>query len=236
MLIFDTQIAAQQHLLRQVVRGYRFWTSGVAKTPEKLSALSEKFAEGYGTRMGKDRRHYRRKKGLVNAQAMAATLPNGQYLWFLVATDGVGPVRDQEKLLDAWTNSGRITWNGDYLLYEAKRPREHGGGTHWSWFLLPQRESEIANYMTHLVKTAPHDLNYYIQMQMHRPMHSGVRSQLTRILKSTKKLLERTQPDRKWPSVYPDKPLPILDGFRKRKEDSGQADYYDGKLRISLSQ
>lgn len=221
MLIFDTQIAAQQHLLRQVVRGYHLWTSGIAKTPEKLSALAEKFAEAYGTRLGKDRRHYRRKKGLANAHAIAAPLPNGQYLWFLVVTEGIGPVRQRENLLDALVNAGRITWNSDYLLYEAKRPREHGGGTHWSWFLLPRRESEIADYMIHLVKTMPQELGFYIEQQMHRPMHSGVRSQLTRILKSAKKLFEKTRPDRKWPSAHPGKPLPILNGFRKRTEDSG---------------
>lgn len=220
MQVFDSQIATQQTLLRLVARGHRYWTSGTVKTPEKLDALGEKFAESYGTRLSKDRRHYRRKKGLANAHGLAVPMPSGGYLWFLVVTEGIGPVHERETLRDAWINAGRITWNGDYLLNEVRRPSKHGGGTHWSWFFLPARESEIANYMIHLVKSAPHELGYFIDQQVRRPMHSGIRSQLTRILKSAKKLFEKAGSDRKWPSPHPDKPLPILDGFRKQKSDS----------------
>jgi len=225
MIVFDTQVAAQQYLLREIPRGYWFWTSGIASNTEKLNQLSDKFKELYGTTLPKDKRYFRKRKGLANAKAIAVQMPDGDFLWVLLVTEGKGVVMDHEKntLQDARTSAGRVVWWGDYVLNQVRRPKEHGGGLHWTWFLTPTKESEISRYMTALVKNAPkapHELRHYVDLQLRRPMHSGIRSQLTRILKSAHKLFVRCYHDMAWPSEYPTVPLPILAGFRKATKDS----------------
>ena len=217
---FDTQVRAQQHLLRVVPQGYYWWTSGVV-LPERKDALAEKFADLYGTTLGKDRRYVRKSKGLANAEAVCV-VDGSVYRWFLVVTDGEGVVHDSEKLKDARTSSGRIRWADDYVLQDSRRPTTRGGGNHWSWWLTPEAESMISRYVDRLAKSNPSEMATYVEFQLRRPLHSGVRTQMGRILRRAKKLHAHHFPTQPWPCVEPDE-LPFISGFRAAQCTSGKA-------------
>jgi len=220
MFIAASQIAAQQYLLRMVPRGYHWWTSGVCSRAD-LELRSKKYDEHYGTSLNRARCSYRKLKGLANAKLVAVELVSGEFLWFLLATDGLGPIRDNKKLLDARANNGRIKWGNDYVLYEAKRPKAHGGGTHWSWFFQPQAQAEIQHYIDVLIKEDPGNMGHFIEQLCRRPMHSGVRSFIGKTIRLAAKKWAAIHQGRPWPGRDPMKPLPILDSFRPSQQQSG---------------
>jgi len=219
MFIAASQIACQQYILRMVPRGYWWWTSGTCTTLDELKSRGEKYAEFYGTKLSPSQRAYRKSKGLAGSLLVACPLPtevlDGGYMWFLLSTDGAGEIRNNAKLKDARDNSGRIQWGEDYVLYQANRSREHGGGSHFSWFVQPKKQKELDFYVGKLLKEAPGELPAFFAAQLHRPMHSGVRSYLSRLIRRAAQNFSRMYPDRKWTGRDPMKPLPILNSFRK---------------------
>lgn len=217
MFIAASQIAAQQYLLRMVPRGYHWWTSGVCSRAD-LEERSKKYYEHYGTSLNRAQSSYRKFKGLANAKLVAVELISGEFLWFLLATDGLGPIRENKKLLDARENNGRIKWGNDYVLYKAKRLKIHGGGKHWSWFFQPKTQAEIQHYISVLIKEEPENMGFFIEQLCRRPMHSGVRSFIGRVIRQTAKSWTAVHPSRPWPARDPMKPLPILNSFRASKQ------------------
>lgn len=224
MFMATSQIAAQQYLLRMIPRGYWHWIGGTCSSLDELKMRAEKYAEFYGTDLSPSKRAYRKSKGLASALMVACKLPNevleGGYQWFLIATDGDGAIRDNKKMKDARVNAGRIKWGEDYVLYEATRPREHGGGTHWSWFMQPGKQKELDFYTGKLLKEAPHELPAFFTMQLRRPMHSGIRSYLSRLLRRAHQNYSRMYPSHEWTGRDPERPLPILNGYRKSTQST----------------
>jgi hypothetical protein len=217
MLLYDTQIEAQRSLLRIVPKGYGWWLSGREVCKADLDARHAKYAEHYGCDLSPAKKAYRKKCGLANTHFIAVALPpeelEGGYLWFLIASDGLGEIRDNTKLKDCRTREGRITW-GDYVLYEAPRTREEGGGTRWSWYIKPQVQKELDYYMGQLLKQAPHELPAFFEAQCRRPMHHGIRHYLARLLKRAHQNFGRMYPNRPWVGRDPAKPLPIIASYR----------------------
>lgn len=212
MKIYTSLTECLQHLTRAVAKDqYTYWTGG-EMARAKVPALGAKFAEIYGTELPRHTRHYRKGKGLANAQLFILDLQDHQRVtWILVATEGAGLVRDQEKLVDARISSGRLMV-GDYLLQDTTRPKEHGGGTHWSWWIRTKTAGELQAYAAHLVKEDPEQLWEFLRLQVRRPLMSGTRSQVRRLLIGTQKLFERVRPGLAWKGPIPDD-LPFLGTF-----------------------
>ena len=221
MNLFKKQSDAQRFLLRMVPKGFHWWTSGIATDKAKLDKLSEKYAEHYGTELKPWERSYRKKKGLANAHFVAASLPisecEGGYIWFLVANDGRGMIRENSKLKDARTNAGRITWN-DYVMYEAPRHRLEGGGTRWSWYLKVEVQKKIDHHVGQLLKTAPHELSGFLAAQLKRPLHHGIRHWLSRLIKRAHQNFKRMHPDEEWRGWEPVNPLPAFGQYQSDDE------------------
>jgi len=217
MKIFQSQMETQRFLLRMVPKGYHWWLSGTAKDKADLDKRREKYAEVYGTGLPPAKRAYQKKKGLAQAHFIAAPLPievlDGGYIWFLIATDGLGPIRENSKLKDARINAGRVILD-DYIMFEAPRHRMEGGGTRWSWYIKPQVQNELDYYVGQLLKTASGELRAFFEAQCKRPMHHGIRHYLTRLLKKAHQNFGRMYPGKAWPARDPMKPLPILNSFR----------------------
>lgn len=222
MNLFTKQSDAQRFLLRIVPKGFHWWTSGIAKDRQRLDQLSEKFTEHYGTELKPWQRAYRKKKGLANAHFVAAPLPIGEleggYIWFLLASDGLGSIRENSKLQDAWANSGRITWN-DYVLYESQRHRLEGGRTRWSWHIKPEVQKQLDYYVGQLLKTAPYELPGFLAMQVKRPMHHGVRHWLSRLIRRAHQNFTRMYPGKEWKGWDPAKPLPSFGQYKTNAEE-----------------
>jgi len=217
MRLFKSQIEAQRFLLQMVPKGYHWWIEGRANSKADLENRHQKYAEIYGVDLPPAKRAYQKKKGLAQAHFVAAPLPlevlDGGYTWFLLATDGLGSIRENSKLKNALTNAGRVVWD-DYVMYEAPRHRLEGGGMRWSWYLHPQTQKELDYYVGQLLKTAPHELKAFFESQCRRPMHHGIRHYLSRLLKKAHQNFCRMYPGKPWPARDPLKSLPILNSFR----------------------
>ena len=216
-MMFKTQMDTQRFLLMMVAKGYRWWLSGVEKDKLGLENRREKYAEFYGCDLSPAKKSYRKKKGLANSHFISVPLPNevheGGYMWFLICTDGLGPVRENTKLKDADTNAGRITW-GDYVMYCAPRHALEGGGVRWTWYLKPQVQKELDHYVGVLLKTSPGDLKAFFEMQIRRPMHHGIRHYLTRLIKRAHHNFSKMYPNNIWTARDPEAPLPILSSYK----------------------
>lgn len=212
MQLFDSQFRLQQYIIRLVVRGSYFWVGGTTAAA-KLEGLAAKFAEKYGTDLKDSERHYKRRKGQASTRFLATQLPDGDYLWFLVATEGVGRIHEEEMLYDTRELNERIIWNKEYILHQTKRPSTMGGGKHWSWWLLHQREREISSYLDSLAKEGDPRLKCYIAEIQARPLHSGVRSQLWKMYRRANKILLARHPEIPWPGPDMSEPLPWVSKF-----------------------
>lgn len=218
MIIFESQKKAQQFICRIVPRGYWWWLSGIAINKTDLDARHAKYAEHYGCDLSPDKKSYRKRNGLANTHFIACQLPpekmEGGFIWYLLVTDGAGSVRENLKLQDARINRGRTTWGDDYVLYEATRHRNEGGGVRWSWYMKPERQKELDYYVGQLLKTAPGELNAFFEAQCRRPMHHGIRQYITRLLKRAHQNFTRMYPGKPWQARDPNKPLPIISGYQ----------------------
>jgi hypothetical protein len=220
MRLFDKQIDAQRFLLQMVPKGYFWWCSGIENNLAALEKRNVRFHEFYGCEFAPSKKSYRKKHGLANTLFFAVKLPpeiqEGGYLWYLLATDGNGTIRENSKLKDSRVNTGRITWGKDYVLYCAPRERREGGGTRWSWYLQPSVQKELDYYVGKLLKSAPFELKGFFESQVRRPMHHGVRHFLSRLLRRAHHNFTRMYPTQKWIARDPSLPLPIITGYRKQ--------------------
>ena len=214
---FSSQMEAQRFLLRMVPKGYHWWLSGIENDKTALVNRNQKYAEFYGCDLAPAQKSYRKKKGLANTLFFSAALPpdqlDGGYIWFLIATDGLGQIRENSKLKDARTNPGRVVW-GDYVMYEAPRHRLEGGGTRWSWYLKPDIQKQLDFYVGKLLKESPDQLKAFFEMQCKRPMHHGVRHFLNRIIKRAHQNFCKMYPGKKWIARDPTYPLPLITEFK----------------------
>ena len=103
--MLKSQIEAQRFLLKLVPRGYHWWLSGVEKDKAALENRRQKYVEFYGSELSPAKKAYRKKKGLANTHFISVALPinifEGGFIWFLICTDGAGPIRENIKLKDA---------------------------------------------------------------------------------------------------------------------------------------
>lgn len=214
---FNSQMEAQRFLLRMVPKGYHWWLSGIEADRTALDNRHQKYAEFYGCDLAPARKAYRKKKGLANTHFFSVALPldqlDGGYIWFLIATDGLGPIRENSKLKDARANAGRLVWN-DYVMYEAPRHRLEGGGTRWSWYIQPDVQKQLDYYVGKLLKESPDQLKGFFEMQIKRPLHHGIRHFISRLIKRAHHNFSRMYPDKKWVARDPAHPLPIITEFK----------------------
>lgn len=212
MKIVVSQTDAENWILRMVSQyGYYYWTTGRIPVlpPEKIDRLSKKFGEKYGTLLPPHARTYRKGKGLARCISLAYRLrTTDEYQWYLFATEGAGPVHENEKLFDAREVPVTV---GDLRLLEVVRPRVAGGGRRWTWMIDRRIQSMHEKHLHACVREGNgkgvSDGCRYIKGYT---MHSGVRAWVGQQIKSQSKLWAKIWPHRVWPGPDPDAPLPIL--------------------------
>lgn len=212
MKIAASQSDVEKIILRYVAQfKYFYWTSGTISglQPEKLDRLSKKFAEAYGTLRAPHWKSYQARKGLARAFCVAYRLPNGSdYRWYLLATDGLGPIKQEQQLKDARHVPIEI---GDLRLVQARRPSEDGGGRRWTYLIDRRAQSAHDKHLLQLVKEGNEkgvrDACRYIAGYS---MHSGVRSWVRVQLRSKAALWAKIWTKRAWPGPDPEASLPIL--------------------------
>lgn len=219
---YPTQIEAQRAISR-LISAYPLWTTGEIAA-DKWPAFVTKLAARDAIDLSPAARQWRKRRGECSAHLIGAHLPLGESTverlrWVLLVTEGGrGAVKEQERLRDARTD--RLVW-GDYVLLYLTRPRAHGGGSRWTWCLRPQIERQEANYLHALAQAAGRArdgrrLDAYVrQSLLRRPLHSGVRTQVAKMLRRAQTLWARHSDGAPWPSVDPGQ-LPHLGAYRAR--------------------
>jgi hypothetical protein len=214
-LLCDSQTHAQR-LIAKHINSYPMWVGGEIQA-SRWDSLTETFSQVYETDISPSARQWRRKRGQCSAHLIAAPRPDGKVQWVLLVTsDGSGEAKQREKLRDA--RGERLTW-GDYVLIRATRPNAVGGGSHWTWFLSPQVERREANYLTALAQTAgagrqPHRLSAFTVTLLKRPLHSGVRQQVAKMLRRAVKVWAKHSHGMPWPGPDPGE-LPHVGAYRR---------------------
>lgn len=214
-----SQLDAQRTISR-LINAYPLWTSGEILA-EKWPLFVEKMAAHYEVDLSPAARAARKRKGICSAHLIGAELPAGEQRpkirWVLLITEsGDGAVKQAENLRDA--RRERLVW-GDYVLMYLTRPRIHGGGSRWTWCLLPQIERQEANYLHALAMAdgrsgdGPRLDAYVRQSLLRRPLHSGVRTQIAKMLRRAQKIWYKHSSGRPWPSQDPSN-LPYLGSYR----------------------
>lgn len=205
----DRQSEAQRAIAR-LISAYPLWVSGTIAA-EKWPAFTTKMAARYAVDLSPAARQWRKKRGECAAHLIGAALPpddaGERIRWVILVTEqGSGAVKELESLQDA--RRERLVW-GDYVLMQLTRPRVHGGGSRWTWCLLPQIERQEANYLSALAQAAGRSrdgqrLEVFIrQSLLRRPMHSGVRTQVAKMLRRAQVLWRQHSRGAPWPSVDP---------------------------------
>lgn len=224
--LYPSQVEAQRAISR-TVHTNPLYVSGEVPV-EKWARLVKKFSVRYEIDISPAARQYRKKKGLCTSRLIGARLPRdaaGQekVRWVLLVTrSGKGPVKEEEILDDA--HKDRIAW-GDYVLMHLTRPRQHAGGSRWTWCLAPHIEKQEANYVTSLAQAAgrsrdPSRIRAYLEQSLlRRPMHSGVRTQVAKMLRRARRVWSKHSNGQPWPATPPEN-LPWLGTFKVRAEQS----------------
>lgn len=219
--LYSSQAAAQRAILRSVGKGYPLWTAGTVRA-EKWQKLIAKFEDAYEIDLSPAARQQRKRRGMCSARLIAAELPasdRGEWIrWVLLVTDhGAGIAKERERLNDARDGSSRLVW-GDYVCMHLTRPRVHGGGSRWTWCLAPQVERQEGNYLTAVAQAAAKQrdakrLISAMEPLSRRPMHSGVRTQVAKMIRRSQKVWRKHSNGAPWPALDP-ADLPAFGAFR----------------------
>jgi hypothetical protein len=123
----------------------------------------------------------------------------------LVTADGDGEVKRCERLRDA--RAARVVW-GDYILVRTTKASALGGGTHWTWFLTPHVDRREASYLMKLAQATatrrqPGQLSAFTDTLLKRPLHSGVRQQVAKMLRRAQKVWAKHAQGTPWPGPDP---------------------------------
>lgn len=142
-LVPVTKAAALRYVLECVENGYHHHTHG-RLAAAKLDGFVTRMSDQYGVHATRGARAWARKKGLACTRLVVYPLTDetGDWLFFLLATDGTSSVHDQQLLKDARKPESRLQWHERYKdgsvhpQYElVGRPvRARTGSTHrWTW-------------------------------------------------------------------------------------------------------
>lgn len=133
-MLYDSTLTFLQRLQMAATHGHHYYTSGQTDL-QGYDRLAKKFAISYETELSRQTKQKRRRAGEASASLYAvrrSTIPdqNGKIpvYWVLIVSEGVGRVREREKLVDLCNRDARLTAaDGKYELV-------HDGKT-WSWQL-----------------------------------------------------------------------------------------------------
>ena len=206
-------IDALQSILLNYQRGYTCWFSLVVE-PEKLPALSEKWAEKYGTKLAAYQRQDKKQKGLPTAVAIAGpVIASGKVEVIIMATEfattiGVGPF-SREK----W--STRLPVFSKFNVVHETRER---GDSSYTWRINEQDMNMMEKHLLGLLKEGD---SAAVSSETHQwtkfyQMFGGVRRQMRSALKRGQKLWNAAHSPRPWSGPDPEK-LPMMVGFKASK-------------------
>jgi hypothetical protein len=191
------------HLLNLVSRGYRYYTNGVIRDPQRLPLFVEKMHRQFNVLMSASGRTKRQKRNVPNAHLVMFQDWDGVWLWWLLFAGEESRVKalaekHREVLQDAAQVNGRLRFRDEYLLRQRQRPREQGGGRVWTWVMTGAVQAAIERQLIALA--AAHgrgtdrvdDLVRAVEQLRHKPMFNGIRTQARHALHRARQVWRKT--------------------------------------------
>ena len=224
MKIYSDLTQGLQATLLHTTRGYTLTTkSPILVDINKLSGITAKFIDQYGTNLPSWKRYQRKVKGLPNAVGVVIPVLGNPYqrqvILLCTPFDKLHLKSLSEKnpfLGEEWRYQIRV---GDFEIVSDKRDR---GDQAMTWKLTKPAylgfESHLQNRSRNndwpkLIQELNHAVRIY-------PMFGGIRRQLRRLIASYKKLYEHKFL-KEWSGPDPEN-LPRMVGFRRDKSDSNK--------------
>ncbi|MDI3260844.1 MAG: hypothetical protein QJR02_14250 [Sinobacteraceae bacterium] len=169
----SAMVAVQQLVAREF-----YWHTGGVIPLEKAERVVEKFGELYGIEESPSADRARRRRG--EARTRIVLWPDGGGLgFFLLATDGPGTVKEQERLQDAREARQRVRIR-DYEL--AMLPRR-GDVPRWTWRIELDRYRDLLDEGCRYARREDQSAAVeFIRALLKRPGFNGVRTQQRAIL------------------------------------------------------
>lgn len=214
MKIYDDLTPALQGILRSWATGDTHCWIAFRTEADKLDALRDKFIEAYGTKLGPEKRRWRRSQGLPTSWAAAAPVlghPNAREIILLASREALdmtlGPF-SREKWIQTPPEFS------DFVITKEPRPR---GDYSWTWRINRRTDHLIDEHLKQVVLAGrSRDVAAYTHKLIRfYPMFGGIRRQLARKLKGAKKLWI-AHGHAEWPGPNPVQ-LPAMVGFRPEK-------------------
>jgi hypothetical protein len=216
MRVYDDLTTALQGILFQFTRGYSLWVSFEIDA-SKLEGIRQKWIEECGTNLSSSKRQDRKQKKLPNAWAAGAPVighPAKRQL-ILMATEHALAFPDSQLGREKW--NGRLPEFSDFVM--VREPRDRGDYA-WTWRIQERVAGLFEKNLVGLVKAG--DVQGVSRETRSAvafyPMYGGVRRQLARMFKSSRKLWLAAHKT-PWPGADPDK-LPMMIGFRGKRKCS----------------
>lgn len=177
MIVVHRLTSAMVATQQLVARGFVWHTTGTVPL-ERIERVVEKFCALYGIEESPSADRARRRRG--EARTRIVLWPDGGGLgFFLLATDGPGTVKEQERLQDAREARQRVRIR-DYEL--AMLPRR-GDVARWTWRVeLDRYRDLIEEGCRYARREDQRAAEEFIRGLLKRPGFNGVRTQQRAIL------------------------------------------------------
>jgi len=201
----SSRAACMRILLEIVERGSCYWASGTV-SPDKATALAEKFALLYGTDVGASRRSALRARHRAASQVLFWPRSPTCLEWWLLVSEGDGVVHEREKLKNAGRTGERLTFLDQFRLVRRQREREKGGGRRWTWVLAPEAFERHLHTVRELSRSHGSDsritdrLDRYLNQLRALPGFAGIREQKKELQRAGREAWQRTHRE---PATYP---------------------------------
>lgn len=137
-----TKSAAMRYIAETAGHGYHLFQTGTVSA-EKIQQLIEKFDKQYRVLATRGMRDNDRLRGrscarlvLFPKDSHPVERPEREWLFWLMATDGVGALVDEKCTLDARQPATRLPWLKQYHLVSRPVRRRNGELTYvWTWVM-----------------------------------------------------------------------------------------------------
>jgi len=200
MRYFENQTDGLRHLLKQWSTVAVAWV-GFPADRTRLDAISEKWAERFGTRLPPHVRHARTSRNQPTAIAFAHRLAGTHrvQVWLLRTQGDLGPPESPWNK-ETWKTTPPEIGSAETRLYVTRDPRLRGDYA-WTWRLGDKHINTIGSHWRDLVQTGDaSELRFAIEScGKGLPMFGGVRRQL---------MAEIERQKRRWTHQWRDKPFP----------------------------
>ena len=193
MYVYD-RIRTMQQLALSAGRGFVFHVDGAVRI-DRAERFAEKITTLYHANGSRPEQLAQRRRGEARSRLFMLPSPRepGVLDWWLVASDGSGPIAKHERLVDARDKGTRI----HLQQFELVRMSRAGDGVAWTWRVRPDELAAISEWAVAVARSF--EAEQVLGVLESWPGFHGIRAQRALIYQD----MQRHNPSLAIPSVQP---------------------------------